>query len=171
MKYWFLWMLAGIISLVGGFFALANPLAATITAELLAGWMFIIVGILTAFSAFGDQGWGARIVAILLGILLVVLGINLVSNPLAGSVSLTFAVAILLLVAGVFRLLMAFSSEAEGLRWVLVLSGAISLLLGIMILSNFPWSATVVLGIFLAVELISNGISLIVLSLTRKAEE
>lgn len=40
-----------------------------------------------------------------------------------------------------------------------------------MILSNFPWSATVVLGIFLAVELISNGISLIVLSLTRKAEE
>lgn len=171
MKYWFLWMLAGIISLVGGFFALANPLAATITAELLAGWMFIIVGILTAFSAFGDQGWGARIVAILLGILLVVLGINLVSNPLAGSVSLTFAVAILLLVAGVFRLLMAFSSKAEGLRWVLVLSGAISLLLGIMILSNFPWSATVVLGIFLAVELISNGISLIVLSLTRKAEE
>lgn len=114
MKYWFLWMLAGIISLVGGFFALANPLAATITAELLAGWMFIIVGILTAFSAFGDQGWGARIVAILLGILLVVLGINLVSNPLAGSVSLTFAVAILLLVAGVFRLLMAFSSRPRG---------------------------------------------------------
>ena len=60
MKNWFLWMIAGLISLFGGFFALANPLAATLTAELLAGGMFVAVGIMTMVSSFGAQGWGGR---------------------------------------------------------------------------------------------------------------
>ena len=64
MRNWGLWLAAGIISLLGGIFALANPLAATLTATLLAAWAFIVVGILTIASAFADQGWGGRIAAI-----------------------------------------------------------------------------------------------------------
>ena len=56
----FLWMLAGLISPVRRFFALANPLAATLTAELLAGWMFVIVGIATlVFGAWRSGQVGA----------------------------------------------------------------------------------------------------------------
>ena len=62
------------------------------------------------------------------------------------------------------------STAQTPLRWALILSGAVSLLLGAMILSNFPQSAALVLGVYLAVELISNGVSLIVLSLARKSE-
>ena len=93
MKYWFLWMLAGLISLFGGFFALANPLAATLTAELLAGWMFVIVGIMTLVSAFGDQGWGGRILSLLIGVIIVILGVDLIGDPLGGIISLTLVVA------------------------------------------------------------------------------
>ena len=170
MRNWFLWMIAGVISLFGGFFALANPLAATLTAELLAGWMFVAVGVMTMVSAFGDQGWGGRILSILIGLIILILGIDLIANPLAGVVSLTLVVAIGLIVMGVLRILLAFRSDFAQLRWVLILSGAISLLLGAMILSNFPQSAALVLGVYLAVELISNGVSLIVLSLARKSE-
>ena len=98
MRNWGLWLAAGIISLLGGIFALANPLAATLTATLLAAWAFIVVGILTIASAFADQGWGGRIAAILLGILMVLLGVNLAGDPLAGTLSLTMATAILLVV-------------------------------------------------------------------------
>lgn len=170
MKNWFLWMVAGLISLAGGIFALANPLAATLTAELLAGWMFVVVGIMTMFSAFGDQGWGGRILSLLIGLIILILGINLVSHPLAGAVSLTLVVAIGLVVVGVLRILLAFRSDLAPLRWVLILSGAVSLVLGAMIMSNFPQSAALVLGIYLAIELISNGVSLIMLSLMRKSE-
>lgn len=170
MKNWFLWMIAGLISLLGGFFALANPLAATLTAELLAGWMFVAVGVMTMVSAFGDQGWGGRILSLLIGLVILALGIDLIANPLAGVVSLTLVVAVGLVVMGVLRILLAVGSEFAGLRLVLCMSGAISLLLGAMILSNFPQSAALVLGVYLAVELISNGVSLIVLSLTRKSE-
>lgn len=58
MKNWFLWLLAGVVSLIGGFIALANPLATTLAVEQLAGWMFLVVGLLTILSAFGSQGWG-----------------------------------------------------------------------------------------------------------------
>ena len=68
------------------------------------------------------------------------------------------------------RIVLAFRSEFAQMRWILILSGAISVLLGCMILSNFPMSAAVVLGVYLAIELISNGISLIILSLARKSD-
>jgi len=171
MKYWVLWLIAGIVSLLGGIFALANPFAATITAEFLAGMMFMLVGLLTLFSAFGDRGWGGRILAILLGLLLLFFGVSLIANPLSGIFSLTFMAGVLLLALGIIRIALAFSSQLSGLRAVLVLSGILSLILGVMIFANWPQSAAVVLGIFLAVELISNGVSLIVLSLSRKTVE
>lgn len=171
MKHWLLWLVAGIISLIGGLVALANPLAATLTAELLAGYMFILVGVFTLVSAFGDQGWGGRILTILLGLLILFLGVNLVAHPLAGMISLTILTGVTMLVMGLFRLLIAFSEQAKGLRGVLVVSGLLSLVLGGMIFANWPQSAAVVLGLFLAIELISNGVSLIVLSLVRKSVE
>ena len=44
-----------------------------------------------------------------------------------------------------------------GWGWVLV-SGLLSILLAVFIFTNFPYAAGSVLGIFLAVELISNGV-------------
>ena len=170
MKNWGLWLVAGIISLLGGFFALANPIEATLSATILAGYLFMVVGILTMVSAFQDEGWGGRIWGLLFGLMLLVLGLNLVGHPLKGTLSLTFVVAILMLVAGLFRILMAFAVEGGQVRMILILSGIISLVLGVMILSNFPQSAAVVLGLFLAIELISNGISMIFLSLNARKE-
>lgn len=169
MKGWYWWMIGGVLSLIGGFIALANPFAASITAELLAGWSFIMVGIVTLISAFGEGlSGGRRVVNSLLGILILFLGIQLIANPLGGLVSLTLAVAWLLIFVGIMRIVVAFTSLQGGFRWAMVISGVISLILSGMIFTNFPQSALAVLGIFLAVELISNGLSLIALSLARK---
>lgn len=168
MKYWFLWLVVGIISIIAGVVALANPFAATLTAELLAGYMFTAIGILTLLSAFQDQGWGARIWAILLGVLITVFGLSLITNPLEGVVRLTFIIAGLMMVIGVFRLIIAFMPMAAGARGILVVAGILSIALSLMIFTNFPWSSTVVLGVFLAIELISNGVSLIFVALDRR---
>ena len=170
MKNWFLWLIAGVLSLVGGLAALANPLAATLTAELLAGWTFVLVGLLAIVSAFSDQGWGVRIVAILLGVMITLMGVNLVAHPLNGVLSLTLAAAYILMIAGLMRIFFAFKITISSLRWAMILSGSVSIILSVMIFSNFPQSAVVVLGLYLAIELISNGISMIVLSVSRKSE-
>jgi uncharacterized membrane protein HdeD (DUF308 family) len=167
-RYWILWLIVGVLSIVAGIFAFANPFAATLTAELLAGYLFIAIGVLTLISAFQDQGWGARIWALLLGALFAIFGFSLVTNPLEGIVQLTLIVAVLLMVIGILRIFIAFTPMAAGARGLLILAGLVSIVLSVMIFTNFPLSAAVVLGIFLAIELISNGISMIFLALDRR---
>ncbi|GHE90736.1 hypothetical protein GCM10016455_08930 [Aliiroseovarius zhejiangensis] len=169
MRHWIFWMIAGIISLVGGVLALANPLAASLTAEILVGWSFVLIGLIVAISAFRDQGWGARLSLLLLGVLFLLLGISLLANPLQGMLALTYTIAIMLMMAGLFRLILAFRAEFRPFRWIMIASAALSIILALMIFSNFPQSAAVVLGVYLAIELISNGVSLIVIALARKS--
>ena len=122
------------------------------------------------FSAFGDQGWGAHISTVLLGLLVLFIGVNLIAHPLRGLISTTYAVAVVMMIVGIVRLVLAFSDELRPFRLIMVISGALSIILAMMIFSNFPQSAAVVLGVYLAIELISNGVALIAIALARKSE-
>lgn len=166
-----LWIILGVIAIIAGILALTNPLAATLTAEQVAGWSFLFIGIFQFFAAFKNEGWGGRIWAILVALAFVLLGVMLLGKPLVGIVSLTLTVATLFLVTGVFQIVMAFSVRGTGAFWLVLLSGILSVILAIMIFGNFPASAASILGILLGVELISSGISMIALSGTRAATD
>ena len=63
-----------------------------------------------------------------------------------------------MMIVGIVRLVLAFSDELRPFRLIMVISGALSIILAMMIFFNFPHSAAVVLGVYLAIELISNGV-------------
>ncbi|MDG2954407.1 DUF308 domain-containing protein [Bisgaard Taxon 10/6] len=163
-------LIAGILSLIGGFFAWLNPFAATLTVDLLAGWFFIFSGIFLLYSAFSAFNGQARGNATLIGVIYLLLGYFLIAHPLQGIASLTVLCGVMLLFAGIFRLAAAFKLLQGNARWVVGISGALSLLLALLIFSNFSAAATVTLGIFLAIELISNGISLLFWSSAEKGK-
>lgn len=165
MTHWGLWLISGIICLLGGAFALANPLAATLTAELLTGWTFLLAGIVALISVFIDKNRKSHGISILLGSIMLLLGIGLIAHPLSGIISLTILVGILLLVTGVFQFAAGFQAKRSPLRWSMIISALLSTALGIMIFSDFPQSATLVLGLFLSIQLIANGTSLVFLAL------
>ena len=156
--------LAGGLSLLGGIFALANPFAASLSATVLAGWSFIAVGTLMLIAA--NHPLGFHLAVFLLGLLVLVLGVHLVFDPLRGVVSLTAAVGSLLLVAGILRISAALRLYGY-FRGTLLVSGLLSFVLAVLIFADFPQSANVILGLFLAIELLSNGISLIALGMAR----
>jgi uncharacterized membrane protein HdeD (DUF308 family) len=161
---WIWLALLGVISLVGGFLALANPFAATFAAVVLAGWTFLLLGVLQVFQAFRVRGWPGFLWALLLGVLTAAVGLSLLTNPVAGALSLTVLVALLFLVLGVVKVFYGFSLRPVS-GWILaVLSGVLSIVLGIMILSNFPYAVASVLGILLAIELLSNGVFLLMVA-------
>ncbi len=99
------------------------------------------------FSAFGDQGWGARLSTVLLGLPVLFIGINLIAHPLRGLISITYAVAVVMMIVGIVRLVLAFSDELRPFRLIMFIAGALSIILAMMIFSNFPQSAAVVLGV------------------------
>jgi uncharacterized membrane protein HdeD (DUF308 family) len=80
-------------------------------------------------------------------------------------VSLTILVAALFIITGVTKVMYGFSLRPiSGWGWVLA-SGVLSLLIAVMIFSNFPWAAGSVLGILLGVELLSNGVLFLLVAL------
>ena len=165
MNTWVLLLIAGLIALVGGIIALLNPLAATITAVMLTGWILVIVGVIEVIGVFSATGWGARLLSLVLGVLTVILGLYILANPLISTLALTWLAGILFLATGVTKIFLSFGLRGTGYLWVVLLSGIVSVALGIMVLSNFPYSAATILGILLAVELISTGIANIALAL------
>jgi len=151
------WLVGGILGIIGGILALLNPMAATFTVLQLTAIFFLVIGIFHIIGAIYAKGWGGRLAAIIVGLI----GIFLLHNPLAGIVTLTLAVALMFLANGVFKLFLAWMVRGRQWFWLVLASGLLSLLLGIMILIGFPQSAATVLGLLLAVELISSGASLI----------
>lgn len=168
MKNWVLWLVVGIVSILGGLFALFNPVQATVAAEQIAGWMFLFVGVMQIFSALRENGFGAKIWALIVGAAGVFVGISLLANPLAGVLSLTVLVAILFLGLGIAKTFMAMPMRGTTFFWPVLISGLLSIVFALMIFGNFPSSAVVILGILLAIELISNGVALVALALMRK---
>ncbi|AML50958.1 MULTISPECIES: HdeD family acid-resistance protein [Falsihalocynthiibacter] len=169
MKHWLLWFIAGIVLVAGGILALANPLAATLTATAIAAWSFLIGGVVQLYAALKHEGTGSKVWPALAGGVSIVLGVALLNNPFAGIISLTLLVAILFLVIGITKVVVSFSLKGTGAFWPVLISGALSVILALMIFSDFPQSAVTILGVLLAIELISSGVSLIMMSLNSKA--
>jgi uncharacterized membrane protein HdeD (DUF308 family) len=165
MRHWYLLLAAGALAILGGIVALLNPLAATLTATVLAAWVFIFVGGLSVLAVFSDISVGRKIWTVLLGLLAIFVGVNILGEPLKGVLLLTWVVAILFLAEGIVKIVMSFSLRDTPYFWMVLLSGAISALLGFMVLSNFPASAASILGILLAVDLISTGAGMVALAL------
>jgi uncharacterized membrane protein HdeD (DUF308 family) len=157
-------MWLGLVSLVLGFLALLNPVASTIAAEMIVAWSLMLVGIGQMVSAFNQKAADNRLSLGLLGALCFFLGMYLVYRPVVGALTLTVIVAVFILMEGLLKAYLAFRFKGTAYFWGILLSAVLSILLAILIFSNYPESAMTILGILLAVELISIGINLLALS-------
>ena len=152
------WIVAlGAVYLIVGFIALGSVVMATVASVLVVGVMMIIAGVAEVFSAFQIKSWGKFLLWALLGVLYIVAGFVTFENPLLAAVLLTLILGASLLASGAMRIFLAFSMKRET-PWVWVLlSGVITLLLGVLILARWPVSSLYILGLFLGIDLIVAG--------------
>ncbi len=134
------------------------------------GALLLVGGGAQVVDAFSEKNWGPFALHLLIAVLYMVAGAIVIWNPVLGALTLTLMVAVALMVIGVLRCIMAFQVRPAGSWWLLLLSGLLSIVLGVMIYGQWPTSAIWVLGLFLAIELLSEGIAFIALALAaRKA--
>ena len=152
------WIVAlGVVYLLAGFVALGSVVLATVASVLIVGVMMVVAGVVEVFSAFQIKSWGKFLLWVLLGVLYIIAGFVTFQNPLLAAALLTLILGASLLASGVMRIILAFSMKQEApWIWVLV-SGVITLLLGLLILAHWPVSSLYILGLFLGIDLIMAG--------------
>ena len=152
------WIIAlGVVYLIAGFIALGSVAMATVASVLVVGVMMIIAGVAEVFSAFQIKSWGKFLLWALLGVLYIFAGFVTFENPLLAAVLLTLILGASLVASGIMRIVLGFSMKRET-PWIwVVLSGVITLLLGVLILARWPVSSLYILGLFLGIDLIMAG--------------
>jgi len=164
------WILAlGIIFVILGFIGLGMSFAVTMASVLMYGVLLLVGAGVQFVDAAKCKGWKGIVWHVLIALLYAVAGIAVIANPLAASVILTLMLAGALIVIGLIRGIMAF--QMRGFRnWIWpLLGGLVSIILGAIIMANWPVSGLWVIGLFVSIELIVNGWSYIFVALSAKS--
>ncbi|WP_371668054.1 HdeD family acid-resistance protein [Streptomyces sp. NBC_00289] len=150
----------GVILVVAGLVGLVYTGVATLTSMLLFGWLLLIggaVGLLHAVQARGSNFFWLGVIVAALNI---AAGVVVISRPDAAAETLTMFAALLFLTAGLFRLVGSLVVRGPQFGWTLLL-GAFDLLLGILVLADWPSSSQYVIGTFFSLALLFDGLGLI----------
>src|SRR5438105_5530554 len=158
-------MIWGILMLICGFLAIGIPLASGIGVAIVIGWLLLISGVWHLLFGFrSGSGVGGVIWQILLAIVYGAAGLMITLYPLAGLAWLTLVLATFLLIEAALEFVLYFNIRRRvNAGWVL-LDGIVTLLLGILIWAQWPFSSAWAIGTLVGVSLIFSGISRLMLS-------
>lgn len=164
-----LWLLIlGVLFVFLGFIGLGMTVGLTVVSMLFFGFLLIIAGVSQIFDTFKCKGWKAVLSHALIAALYIIGGGLVIYDPFLASTLITALLASVLIIIGLTRFIMAAQlKDTRGWGW-LVLAGLTALVLGILILAQWPVSGLWVIGLFIAIELMVDGWTYIFLAFAMK---
>ncbi|MFI8257801.1 HdeD family acid-resistance protein [Streptomyces filamentosus] len=155
------WLAAlGVILVVCGVVGLAYTGLATLTSMWLFGWLLLIGGLVGLLQAFQSRGTSYFWLAAVVAAVNLAAGCVVLRHPEGSAEALTMFAALLFLTGGLFRLVGSVVVRGPQFGWTL-LQGAFGLLLGLLVLFDWPDSSRYVLGCFFSLALLFDGLGLI----------
>lgn len=155
---WFLGI--GILLIVLGVIAVIAAFAATMATVLFFGILLLVAGVVQVVHALSAMQWQGFLLHLLGGILYTAIGTLLLIDPVAGAVGLTMLLAFFFIVGGIFKTVLGVQTESAWFAF----NGILDLLLGLLIWLGWPETGTWVIGLFLGIELLFAGISLVLIA-------
>ncbi|MBQ3240591.1 MAG: DUF308 domain-containing protein [Akkermansia sp.] len=153
-----------VLELAFGFILLGFPFLLGSSAMWVGGFVLLVLGIVRLVQGFCyacNRWWN-----ILAGILFLCLGGLMVALPVLSLEVFTLVLGCLLLISGVLRLVFAVSLRHESGSGWRFFNGIVSLILGAMVLWQWPSSSLWLIGTLIAIEMIFSGWTLLFLALT-----
>lgn len=148
----------GVLLVVLGFAALFFWLFATIATVTLNGVLFLVAGAAEVGIGMHSRAWGQFFLWVIGGVLYVAAGVLCIANPLLASFVLTLLLGAGLLAAGLVRAYLATQLPAGQPRALVFVAAAVTILLGLIIVSHWPLDSVYVLGTLLGVDLLVHGV-------------
>lgn len=168
-RLWWLVLLRGIAAIVFGLLAWAWPGATLITLALFWGAYALIDGVAALWSGWQAKDRGKPMwQVILIGVLGVAAGLFTFASPGITAIALLLLIAAWAIANGVFQIAAAIRLRKEiSNEWLMILSGALSVVFGVLMILNPGAGAMAVLWI-IGVFAVAYGILLVVLAFKLK---
>lgn len=152
---WWLVLIEGIALFILGILFVADPRMTTTIVVFLLGFYWLVAGILRIVSIFQDNAmWGWKLFSGILGILA---GIIVIRHPLWSPIIVTSALVIIFGIIGVIIGVIGIVQAFKGAGWGAGILGAISILIGLVLLANV-WLFTLTLPWVLGILSLVGGI-------------
>ncbi len=164
------WVIALSVGLiVVGILTILTPVVASAFFTGVIGWIAIISGVIMIVEAFQSKPVRGFWLNLVVGILYVIAGFYILFNLAAAMLTLTLAFGVLFVVEGIFTIIMAFVNRAgHRMFWLVAFNGVVTLILGIMVLNRWPFSALWLIGLYAGISLLMSGISLLLAALAAR---
>lgn len=140
---------------------------------------FVTINVLGAFLIFGgvvqfahalkSKGWKSVGIQVVLAVLYIAAGVYTWAFPIPALEAITLWLAAIFFVTGFLRLISAFQHRHFREWFWLVLSSAISILMGVLIMNGYPQTSLWLPGLLIAIELLLQGWSLLFLGLAARS--
>ncbi len=153
------WM--GILTIIFGILAMMMPYITGQSMLMLIGILVMAGGALRLVWAFKSGGLGKGVLTFLIGVLTLLAGFWIITEPFIAAGALTIVLTIYFFADGLMEFIAAFTVE-EGKGWLLF-DSVVTVMLGILLFMGFPFSGPVAVGVLLGVKLLLAGIMMLTL--------
>ena len=149
-KNWEKFLIWGILLMAIGVIAVGATAFTTLVTVMVLGFLILFSGCVILLDTFTfwhgkDHGFTLHLLAALLYL---AAGVALLSNPVEGSITITFLLGLIYMLLGLTRIF--FSSAIRLPNWGWTFSnGIVTLLIGILILMSWPASSLYIIGLFI----------------------
>ncbi len=153
------WM--GILTIIFGILAMMMPYITGQSVLMLIGILVIAGGLLRLIWAFKAGSLGKGILKFLIGVLTLLAGFWIITEPIIAAGALTIVLSVYFFADGLLEIIAAFSVE-EGKGWLLF-DGVVTLVLGSLLFMGFPFAGPLAVGVMLGIKLLMAGIMMLTL--------
>jgi uncharacterized membrane protein HdeD (DUF308 family) len=168
-EHWVSFLVFGILLALLGVLAIFGANFVTLATIFFFGTLLIVSGILEILASFWSRKWPGFGLSLLSGVFYTTVGILMLSYPIDSALALSLLFAAFFAVSGIFKILFSLTAPVMQWGWAL-LSGVVSLALGIIIWANWPPAGLFLIGLLIGIDLLFIGLHLVMLSLAAKKE-
>jgi uncharacterized membrane protein HdeD (DUF308 family) len=158
-------LVLSIVLIIFGVLAIALPMATSIGVVIVIGWLVVFGGLAQFVHAFQSKGIGPIVWKLLVAVFYLVAGGYLIARPALGAAGFTLVLGIFFFAEGVTDLVAYFATRKSGNSAWMLLDGVVTLILGFMIWSGWPFTSLWVIGTLVGVSMLMTGTTRLMMAL------
>ena len=153
------YILAAVLFILLGLFAIIEPATAAVGIALLVGWLLIFGGVAHLIGTFRGGGAKRVLFQLLSAVVFLIAGFYVLAHRELAVGTLTALLALAIFAEGVFDIITYFRLQREHPSGWMLLNGIVALLLGGLIWVQWPSSSAWAIGTLVGVNLLMTGVT------------